>query len=110
MRRFCLGLALCLLPVPALADGPGAAASVPTDASRQDCGGDAYTFAEVVPARPGIRRKGPIMVLPDTLCADLAASPNARIDSLNIVIDPRNSAEERPQPGLPAPAAPFHQR
>ena len=109
MRRFCLGLALCLLPVSALADGPGAAASVPTD-GRQDCGGDAYTFAEVVPARPGIRRKGPIMVLPDTLCADLAASPNARIESLNVFIDPRGPAEERPQTGLPAPAAPFRQR
>ena len=98
MRQFRVGLAgLCLLPVPALASG-------------NDCGGDAYTYAEIVPAQRGRGLKGPIMVLPDTLCADLAASPNARIESLNVFIDPRGPAEERAQTGLPTPAAPFRQR
>lgn len=82
--------------MPVLADGNG-----------RDCGGDAYTFAEVVPAQRGVRRTGPIMVLPDTLCADLAGSPATRIDSLNVVIDPRGSTEERSQTGLPMPTAPL---
>jgi hypothetical protein len=93
-RRFRLALAgLCLGPLPALADGKAG-----------DCGGDAYTFAEVVPAQRGVRAKGPITVLPDTLCADLAAGPSARIESLNVYVEPRGAGAERPQTGLPAPS------
>lgn len=93
MRRFCLGL-LCLLPIPALADGKSIDGKS-IDSWAHDCGGDAYTFAEVVPAQPGARRREPIMVLPDTLCADLAGSPGARIDSLTVVVEPRGLADER---------------
>jgi hypothetical protein len=95
MKRSCIGLAaLCLFPAPILADGAGSG-----------CGGDAYSFAEVVPARRGLRQHGPIVVMPETLCADLAGSPATRIDSLNIVIDPR-PGDERPEPGLPASMRP----
>ena len=93
-RRFRLALAgLCLGPLPAVADGKAGA-----------CGGDAYTFAEVVPAQRGVRQRGPITVLPDTLCADLAAGPSTRIDSLNVYVDPRGAGAERPQSGVPAPS------
>ena len=92
--RFRLAFAgLCLGPLPALADG-----------KTGDCGGDAYTFAEVVPAERGVRSKGPITVLPDTLCADLAAGPSTRIESLNVYVDPRGTGAERPQSGVPAPS------
>jgi hypothetical protein len=93
-RWLCLGLAgLSLCPLAAHADGKA-----------PDCGGDAHTFAEVVPAQRGQRQRGPIMVLPDTLCADLAGSPGTRIDSLNVFVDPRSAGQERPQTGLPAPS------
>jgi hypothetical protein len=93
-RRFRLALAgLCLGPLPAFADGKAA-----------DCGGDAYTFAEVVPAQRGVRQRGPITVLPDTLCADLAAGPSTRIESLNVDVDPRGTGAERPHGGVPAPS------
>jgi hypothetical protein len=87
MRRSCIGLAaLCFFTAPALADGPGSAES--------GCGGDAYSFAEVVPAQRGVRRHGPIMVMPDTLCADLAGSPATRIESLNVFLGPGQAGDE----------------
>jgi len=87
MRRSCIGLAaLCFFTAPALADGPGSAES--------GCGGDAYSFAEVVPAQRGARRHGPVMVMPDTLCADLAGSPATRIESLNVFVEPRQLGDE----------------
>jgi hypothetical protein len=87
MRRSCIGLsALCFFTTPALADGAGRAES--------SCGGDAYSFAEVVPAQRGVRRQGPVMVMPDTLCADLAGSPATRIESLNVFVEPRQLGEE----------------
>lgn len=83
MRRSCIGLAaLCLIPAPAFADGGGGG-----------CGGDAYSFVEVAPARRAARPQGPIVVMPDTFCADLAGGRNVSIESLNIVIDPRRPEE-----------------
>jgi hypothetical protein len=41
--------------------------------------------------------------MPETLCADLAGGPATRIDSLNIVIDPRRPGDQGPEPGLLAP-------
>ena len=51
-----LPLVLALLPGAAGASGAG-------------CGGNANTFAEVV---EGSRGRGPVVVRPDSLCADLA--------------------------------------
>ncbi len=109
MKRFCLGLALGLVPMSVGADGPGARAPTLADGRGRDCGGDAYTFAEVVPAQRGVRTREPIMVLPDTLCADLTASPATRIESLNVFIDPRAPAEEQAKvgPGRTAPYRPY---
>ena len=95
MKRFCLGLAgLVLLPLPSLADGQG-------QGQEQYCGGDAYSFAEVVPARRGPRSQGPIVVTPDTLCADLARGPGVRIDGLSVYVGPPGSTvEATPQNGF----------
>jgi hypothetical protein len=34
------------------------------------------------------------MVMPDTLCADLAGSPATRIESLNVFVEPRQAGDE----------------
>jgi hypothetical protein len=34
------------------------------------------------------------MVMPDTLCADLAGSPATRIESLNVFLEPREPGDE----------------
>ena len=78
MRRCYVAIAgLLLLPAAAVADGAGSG-----------CGGDAYSLGEVVPATRG-GQEGPIMVVPYTLCADLASGQGARIDSLSIYLDRR---------------------
>ena len=78
MKRFCVGLAgLLLFPAAAVADGASGG-----------CGGDAYSFGEVVPPNHG-PQEGPIIVVPDTLCADLAGGQTTRIDSLSVYVDRR---------------------
>jgi hypothetical protein len=75
VKRLCLGLAgLLLVPAAAVADG-----------QTSDCGGEAYSYAEVVPSGRG----EPLIAAPNTLCADLAASQSTRIESLNIYLDRR---------------------
>ena len=60
---------LVLLPA-LLAAASAAAAPVDTGpAGGADCGGDAHSRAHVVEGRPA--RRGPLEVVPDTLCADL---------------------------------------
>ena len=89
MTRFCLGLAaLLLFPTLSGADG------IRTDEDRSDCGGDAYSFAEVVPLHREARRRGPITAVPDTLCADLASRQATRIESLNIYVNRRGNGPE----------------
>lgn len=69
-RLLCLALAL-LTPVHAwagesLSTGP-------------DCGGDAFSSAQVIERRPP--RRGPLTAMPDTLCTDLVPQqPQPRID------------------------------
>ncbi len=98
MKRFCVGLiAILLTSATARADGAAIA-----DGVRSGCGGDAYSFVDIVP--PGA--KEPLVAVPDTLCADLASSAATRIESLNIYLDGRsNEADQRQRPwrGLPAP-------
>ncbi len=72
MRQILLLLAALAPPGAALAD------AIPEGRSRfgathaappEDCGGDAYSFAEVVEG--GAPRRGPVTSRPDTLCADI---------------------------------------
>jgi hypothetical protein len=87
MRRFCVGLAVFLLAVPAFA------------AHRdRDCGGDAYSSAEVVTTGRSARRR-PIVSVPETLCADVTSGQDWRIESLSIYLDGRSNdaGAETPQ-------------
>ena len=87
MRRFCIGIAALFVPAACLADASTA------EADKGGCGGDADTFAEVV-VTPRSERARPLIVLPDTLCADLQGGRRPPIQSLNIYIDPtRNAAQ-----------------
>ena len=67
-----VGLALALLVhAGARADG-----TLKTD---PDCGGDAFSSAQVIERRPP--RRGPLTAMPDTLCTDLVPQqPQPRID------------------------------
>ena len=57
--------ALTLLAL--LCAGPAAAGPIEAGSA---CGGDAFSSAQVIEGRPA--RRGPLTVVPDTLCADLA--------------------------------------
>ena len=70
MRIACLVLSL-LAPGLARAGGPLEAGP--------DCGGDAFSSAQVIEHRPP--RKGPLVAMPDTLCTDVTPQqPQPRID------------------------------
>jgi hypothetical protein len=91
VKRLCAGLAVFLLmPAAAVADGPAVA-----NGPRAGCGGDAYSFAEIVPHGAG----EPLVAVPDTLCADLANSGAPRIESLNIYVDRRAQEADQPPSG-----------
>lgn len=62
--------------------GPARAGGLSTDIS--PCGGDAYSSAEVIEGKPP--RRGPLIAMPDTLCADLA--PQRPADPVEIYVDP----------------------
>jgi hypothetical protein len=77
-----------------LAASPAAAANI------KDCGGNAFTFAEVVEAQPGTRARGPVMTVPDSLCADLIDDRKSVLGSLNLQIgDPYGTATPRRREG-----------
>lgn len=61
------------------AAAPGAAA-----ANTLGCGDNAYTHAEVVEHAPGRRMRGPVIALPDSLCADLIEEGKPGIGSLSV--------------------------
>lgn len=63
-----------------------ALAAAPAAANTLGCGGDAYTYAEVVEHAPGTRSRGPVIALPDSLCADLVEERRPAIGSLNLHI------------------------
>ena len=73
MNRLCLALSLGLVAPSALANTVG-------------CGDNAFTYAEVVEAKRGVRTKGPLTSVPDTLCADLIEDRPRQIESLSIQI------------------------
>ncbi len=82
-------------------------ATVPRDralAVGTGCGGDAYSFAEVLPPRGA---RGPVQVVPDTLCADIEDRRRPAIGSLNVAIEPpgRRGVEGRRDPLQSEPRA-----
>ena len=87
MKPCCLAALLALAaPGAALANSPG-------------CGENAFTYAEVVEAKPAAGRGGPLVSVPDSLCADLVDDRPRQINSLNLTIG---------YPGT-APASSIHQ-
>jgi hypothetical protein len=54
------------------------------------CGGNSVSYAEVAPRHGGKPRRGPIQVLPHSLCADLIEDRPSEIESLQVTIDPRD--------------------
>ena len=74
------------------------ALSSPAAANTAGCGENAFTFAEVVEARPGERHKGAIVSVPDSLCADLVEDRKPSIGALNLLIG-EPSATPRGSPG-----------
>ncbi|CAA2100838.1 hypothetical protein MBUL_00872 [Methylobacterium bullatum] len=87
MKRGCfplpnlLALAAILIGAPG-GSGPARAGELSSDLS--SCGGDAYSSAEVIEGRTA--RRGPLVAMPDTLCADLA--PQRPADPVEIYVDP----------------------
>ena len=65
-------------------------------ANAVDCGDNAFTYAEVVEAKPGMRAKGPIGSVPDSLCADLIEERRHQIDSLHVSVGEPTAAAGAP--------------
>ncbi|MEH3116562.1 MAG: hypothetical protein PGN25_02845 [Methylorubrum populi] len=97
MRRKNLRIACLALPLLA----GTARAGGPLEAG-PDCGPDAFSSAQVIERRPP--RRGPVTVMPDTLCTDLTPQPpQPRID---IYVDPGLGAPA----GVPGASAPYEGR
>jgi hypothetical protein len=61
------------------------------EANTLGCGDNAYTYAEVVTRPPGVRARGPIVSMPESLCADLIEARPRGVDSLSVHIgEPRS--------------------
>ena len=71
-----IALALTALTVPAIAE------PLTASTARSGCGGDAFSSAEVVEHRAP--RRGPLVALPDTLCADVAPQPGTTTTQIDI--------------------------
>lgn len=76
MRPIRIALALAALTAPALAE-PLTAGS-----AQSGCGGDAFSSAEVVEGHTP--RRGPLVAVPDTLCADVAPQPGAPMTQIDV--------------------------
>ncbi len=106
MRRLLL-LAALALPGAALADGWGEGRSRSGTLHPllpEDCGGNAYSFAEVVEGRSP--RRGPVTSRPDTLCADILDGRRREVGPIAIypTVTPlgrdAGSGLGRPRPGF----------
>ncbi len=75
MRRPIRRIALAVF---ALA-GPAAAQPLTAGTAEPGCGGDALSSAEIV-----AHRRGPLVAMPDTLCADLAPQPEAQTTQIDV--------------------------
>ena len=62
------------------------AAPIASTANTVGCGENAFTHAEVVGAKPGLRAKGPITSIPDSLCADVIEDRRGQLDSLHVSV------------------------
>nr|WP_092036289.1 hypothetical protein [Methylobacterium pseudosasicola] len=62
----------------------GSAAARPLIAGSADpgCGGDAFSSAQVIEHQPP--RRGPLVAVPDTLCADLAPQPGSPATQIDV--------------------------
>jgi hypothetical protein len=85
---------ICLAAVAMTAD-------VGAEANTLACGVNADTYAEVVEHRPGQRSRGPVTVVPETLCADLIERRSGRLDSLHVTVGDPTTAQPRPRPRDP---------
>jgi hypothetical protein len=107
MRQILLLLAALALPGVGLADGFRESRSrfgtLPA-APPEDCGGDAYSFAEVVEGGPP--RRGPVTSRPDTLCADVVDARRGEVGPISIypnVTPPGRDGDPEPEPGRRRP-------
>jgi len=66
------------LPLIALA-GPAAAQPLTAGTAEPGCGGDAFSSAEIVQ-----HRRGPLVAMPDTLCANLAPQPGTPTTQIDV--------------------------
>jgi hypothetical protein len=85
---------LAISIIAAIAAGPAAANSL-------DCGGNAFTYAEVVQAGPRAAAKGPLVSVPESLCADIVEDRKPAIGSLSVQIG--DGYPPRPRPPRPSP-------
>jgi hypothetical protein len=73
-----------------------ALSAAPAAANSADCGANAFTYAEVVEARPGASSKGPVTSIPDSLCADHVEDRRTSIGSFSLQIgDPHGTPAAR---------------
>ena len=89
MARLVLVFAL-VAALPAL--GPSREAR----ANPVECGANAFTYVEVDKKPPGKRRRGPVVVRPDFVCADLIEVRPRQIDSIEVTVDPRGELPTDP--------------
>ncbi|MCJ2069791.1 hypothetical protein MKK75_13485 [Methylobacterium sp. J-030] len=75
MRRPVLRIALALIVLA----GPAAAQPLTAGTAEPGCGGDAFSSAEIVE-----HRRGPLVAMPDTLCADLAPQPGTPTTQIDV--------------------------
>jgi hypothetical protein len=64
------------------------------------CGGNSASFAEVRPPSRKAKR-GPIVVVPDSLCADLIEDRRGAVRSIDVMIDPREGPGVSPESEAP---------
>ncbi|QEE42073.1 hypothetical protein FV242_11810 [Methylobacterium sp. WL64] len=75
--------------------GPAAAQPLSAGSGDPGCGGDAFSSAQVIEHRPP--RHGPLVSVPDTLCADVAPQPGS--PAMQIVVDPLIMPQVGSDPG-----------
>ena len=75
MHPYALRIALALT----VAAGPAAAQPLTAGTADPGCGGDAYSSAEIVR-----HRRGPLVAMPDTLCADVAPQPGSPTTQIDV--------------------------
>jgi hypothetical protein len=67
-------------------------APLPAAANTVGCGGNSGSYVEIDPAPA---RRGTIVAMPDSLCANLIEHRRGEIRSLDVVIDPRDAGPAR---------------